>query len=165
MKTVCTLLLCPFPGIALARPNMVVILAAIAGFVFAAQAAPPSKPNIVFILVDDQRHDSLGCAGHPILKTPNIDKLAQQGVRFEKMFVTTSICMASRASIFTGLTETGHGYTGGELPATPVITQDVDTSFPVLLKQAGYRTGFFGKFGVNVEGRWICADSSVPPAS
>ncbi len=145
MKTVCTLLLCPFPGIALARPNMVVILAAIAGFVFAAQAAPPSKPNIVFILVDDQRHDSLGCAGHPILKTPNIDKLAQQGVRFEKMFVTTSICMASRASIFTGLTETGHGYTGGELPATPVITQDVDTSFPVLLKQAGYRTGFFGK--------------------
>jgi arylsulfatase A-like enzyme len=109
------------------------------------------KPNILFILVDDQRFDSLGCAGHPILKTPNIDKLAAEGVRFENMFVTTAICMASRACIFTGLTETGHGYTGGGAPATPVITQDVDTSFPFLLKQAGYRTGFFGKQHVNFQ--------------
>lgn len=104
-----------------------------------------SPPNILFILVDDQRHDSLGCAGHPILKTPTIDRLAEQGMRFENMFVSTSICMASRASIFTGLTETGHGYTGGSFPATPVISSDVDTAFPVLLRQSGYRTGFFGK--------------------
>jgi len=51
------------------RTQFILSLVAIAGFVFAAQAAPPSKPNILFILVDDQRHDSLGCAGHPILKT------------------------------------------------------------------------------------------------
>lgn len=114
-------------------------------------AAGAAKPNILFILVDDQRFDSLGCAGHPTLKTPNIDKLAAEGVRFENMFVTTSICMASRACIFTGMTETGHGYTGGSLPATPVIAQDVDTSFPFLLKQAGYRTGFFGKQHVNFQ--------------
>ena len=140
----------------LIRCRFILCLVAIAATVFALQAAAASKPNpsaefrarkpsILFILVDDQRHDSLGCAGHPILKTPNIDRLAAQGVRFEKMFVTTSICMASRASIFTGLTETGHGYTGGGPPATPVITQDVDTSFPILLREAGYRTGFFGK--------------------
>lgn len=103
------------------------------------------RPNILFVLVDDQRFDSLGCAGHPVLQTPNIDRLAANGVRFENMFVTTSICMASRACIFTGLTETGHGYTGGGKPATPVIEADVDTSFPTLLREAGYRTGFFGK--------------------
>jgi choline-sulfatase len=114
-----------------------------------AHAAPEptrdEKPNIVFILVDDQRNDTLGCAGHPVIKTPNIDRLAKRGVRFENMFVNTSICMASRATIFTGLTETSHGYTGGPLPATPLQKMDVDTSFPVLLRDAGYRNGFYGK--------------------
>jgi arylsulfatase A-like enzyme len=114
-------------------------------------AAAAAQPNLLFILVDDQRNDTLGCAAHPVIKTPNIDQLARQGVRFQNAFVTTSICMASRASIFTGLTETGHGYTGGGPPATPVLEQDVDTSFPVLLVKAGYRTGFFGKQHVKFE--------------
>ena len=127
------------------------VVLALAYCLMGGAAAAESKPNIVFILVDDQRNDTLGCAGHPVLQTPNIDTLAEQGVRFENMFVTTSICMASRACIFTGLTETGHGYTGGPLPATPVMTADIDTSFPVLLKQAGYRTGFFGKQHVGFE--------------
>lgn len=113
---------------------------AFAGSLFASE-----RPNILFVLVDDQRHDTLGCAGHPVIQTPNIDQLAERGVRFENMFATTSICMASRANIFTGLTETGHGFTGGGPPATPVIEQDVSTSFPVLLRKSGYRTGFFGK--------------------
>jgi arylsulfatase A-like enzyme len=102
------------------------------------------QPNVLFVLVDDQRNDTLGCAGHPFIKTPNIDRLAQNGVRFENMFVSTSICMASRACIFTGLTERSHGYTGGG-NNPPVIEKDIDTSFPVLLRRAGYRTGFFGK--------------------
>ena len=101
------------------------------------------RPNILFVLVDDQRFDSLGCAGHPHIKTPVIDKLAAEGVRFEKTFVSTAICMASRACLFTGMTERSHGYTGG--PSTKVIAKDVDTSFPTLLRQTGYRTGFFGK--------------------
>lgn len=108
-------------------------------------AAAEQRPNILFILADDQRNDMLGCAGHPVVKTPNIDSLAADGVRFENAFVTTSICMASRACIFTGLTETGHGYTGGGAPASPVLEIDVDTSFAALLRRAGYRTGFFGK--------------------
>lgn len=126
-------------------------IAALALALFAAhsQAAPKAaeqaKPNILFILVDDQRNDTLGCAGHPVIKTPNIDRLAQKGTRFENMFVNTSICMASRATIFTGLTETSHGYTGGGPPATPIQVMDVDTSFPVLLRKAGYQNGFYGK--------------------
>src|SRR6056297_970640 len=67
------------------------------------------KPNIIFFLIDDQRNDTLGCAGHSIIKTPVVDDLAAEGVRFSNAFVTTSICAASRASIFTGLYERTHG--------------------------------------------------------
>ena len=110
--------------------------------------AEDNRPNILFILVDDQRGDELGCAGDPYIQTPNIDGLAERGVRFKNMFVTTSICAASRASIFTGLTERTHGYTFGR-PA--VSAENVATSYPVLLKEAGYRTGFFGKYGVGMQ--------------
>lgn len=104
-------------------------------------------PNIVFFLSDDQRADFLGCAGHPFLKTPAIDQLAAEGVRFENAFVTTPICAASRATLFTGLWERSHKYTFGTPPiANPLL----DDSYPVLLRQAGYRTGFVGKFGVGV---------------
>lgn len=105
------------------------------------------RPNIIFFLSDDQRADFLGCAGHPILKTPNIDRLAATGVRFENAFVTTSICAASRATLLTGLWERSHKYTFGTPPIADEIT---DVSYPVVLKQAGYRTGFVGKFGVGV---------------
>ena len=54
------------------------------------------KPSIVFLLTDDQRYDALSCAGNPIIRTPNMDWLAQNGIRFENAFVTTPICAASR---------------------------------------------------------------------
>lgn len=106
------------------------------------------KPNIIFILTDDQRWDALGCAGNPIIQTPNMDRLAEKGVRFEHAFVTTPICAASRASIFTGLYERTHGFTFGTPPMAQVYT---DLSYPRHLRQAGYRTGFIGKFGIDVE--------------
>jgi len=105
------------------------------------------KPNIIFILTDDQRRDAMGCAGNPIIRTPNIDKLAHNGVRFEKAFVTTPICAASRASLFTGLYERKTRFTFGQPPLPKKYT---DISYPKLLKDAGYRTGFVGKFGVKV---------------
>ena len=111
------------------------------------RAAESTKPNIIFFLSDDQRADFLGCAGHPILQTPNIDRLAKQGTRFENAFVTTSICAASRATLFTGLWERSHKYTFGTPPiAEPMVVN----SYPAVLKKTGYRTGFVGKFGVNV---------------
>lgn len=66
--------------------------------------AGESRPNILFFFADDQRHDTLGCAGHKIVETPTIDRLANSGVRFENMFVTRSTCWASRTTILTGLT-------------------------------------------------------------
>ncbi|MBC7364880.1 MAG: sulfatase [Candidatus Aminicenantes bacterium] len=106
------------------------------------------RPNILFVLTDDQRFDMLGCAGNPIIKTPNIDRLAQEGVRFEQAFVTTPICAASRASIFTGTYERTHTYTFTKPPLTRAFT---DISYPALLREAGYQVGFVGKFGVKVE--------------
>lgn len=108
------------------------------------------KPNIVFFLIDDQRNDVMSCAGHPVVKTPTVDQLAAQGVRFTNAFVTTSICAASRASILTGLYEATHNYTFGKPPIKKSFLID---SYPYMLKNAGYYTGFIGKLGVKLEER------------
>jgi len=121
------------------------------------------RPNIVFILADDQPNTALGCAGHPQIKTPTIDNLAGNGVRFINAFVNTPICHASRATIFTGLTTTTHRHSGGPT-GKPLIREDVNSSFPTLLRQAGYRTGFFGKqhvrFNRGVDGMGIMFDEN-----
>ncbi len=106
------------------------------------------RPNIVFILIDDQRNDVISCAGHPVVKTPTVDKLAEEGIRFTNAFITSSICAASRASIFTGLYECKHNYTFGKDPLTKEL---ITSSYPYLLKKSGYYTGFVGKFGVEIE--------------
>jgi choline-sulfatase len=107
------------------------------------RAAPPAQPNIVFLFADDQRYDTLGCAGHPIIQTPVIDRLAAHGVRFSNAFVTTPVCWVSRAVVLTGQWARTHG----RPDAMPQVRPDsLRTIYPVLLKQAGYRTGFFGKW-------------------
>ena len=108
----------------------------------------PEQPNILFILIDDQRNDALSCAGHPIIQTPTVDLLAKNGIRFTNAYVTTSICAASRASILTGMYENRHDYTFGK---PPLKTEYATNSYPYLLRKAGYNTGFVGKFGVNLE--------------
>jgi len=132
------------------HPTILAVLflgACVATLLIGAEAVAADRPNVIFFLSDDQRADFLGCAGHPILKTPTIDKLAAAGVRFENAFVTTSICAASRASIFTSQWERTHGFTFGTPPIPEPAT---DQSYPAVLRRAGYRTGFVGKFGVGV---------------
>ncbi len=108
------------------------------------------KPNIIFILTDDQRWDALGYAGNKIIQTPEMDKLAESGVYFRNGIVTTPICSASRASIFSGLHERTHKYT---FQTGPIRKEFMEESYPKLMKDAGYYTGFFGKFGVNYNGK------------
>ncbi len=114
----------------------------------AARLDDDERPNILFVLTDDQRFDAMGCAGNPVIKTPNIDRLAREGVRFEQAFVTSPICAASRASLFTGTFERTHTYTFTKPPLSRAFT---NISYPVLLRRAGYYLGFVGKFGVEVE--------------
>ncbi|MEM8711141.1 MAG: sulfatase [Planctomycetota bacterium] len=110
-----------------------------------AQSTP--APNLLVVVTDDQRWDHMSCAGHPVLKTPEMDELAERGVRFTNAFVTTPICAASRASIMTSRWERGHGYTFG---TPPLGTDLVAESYFARLRAAGYETSFVGKFGVRM---------------
>jgi len=103
------------------------------------------KPNIIFILTDDQRWDAIGFSGNEIIQTPEMDRLASEGVYFENAYVTTPICAASRASVLTGTYEHTHGYTFGQ----EFKESYAQSSYPILLRNAGYKTAFFGKFGIN----------------
>ena len=119
-------------------------------FSFALQLfAQQEKPNIIFILTDDQRWDALGFSGNNIIQTPEMDRLASEGIYFQNAFVTTPICAASRASLLTGLYERTHGYTFGPNELQEAYAAN---SYPMQLKKAGYKTGFFGKFGVRYSG-------------
>ena len=108
---------------------------------------PSSRPNILLLYADDQRDHTLGCAGHPIVKTPNLDKLAKEGVRFENAYVSTSTCWVGRASLFTSCYERKHLYRAKPGPLDPELC---DSSYFAVLKQAGYRTGHLGKEHVNL---------------
>ena len=108
--------------------------------------AQPARPNILFIITDDQRFDAMGNM-NPLVHTPEMDRLAREGVRFENAFVTTPICAASRASMLCGVVERTHHYT---FLTPPLGESFLNMSFPALLRKSGYRTGYVGKFGVNV---------------
>ncbi len=116
------------------------------GFLSAKPAEiPKSRPNIIFLLTDDQRWDALGATGNPIIKTPNMDRLASAGILFQNAFVTTSICCVSRASILTGQSESRHQIHDFDTDLSPVASAK---TYPALLKDAGYKLGFIGKYGV-----------------
>src|SRR4051812_43826461 len=127
-------------------------------FAAPSSAADPPQPNVVFVLCDDLRWDCLGVAGHPYLKTPNIDRLAKEGVHFKNAFCTTSLCSPSRATILSGLYAHSHKVLDNftEYPVTL-------PSFPVQLQKAGYETAYIGKWhmGEENDGKWPGFDSFV----
>ena len=108
-------------------------------------------PNIVFLMTDDQRWDNVGCYGRTDVMTPHIDKLAGQGVVFDKAYHAVAICMPSRTTMFTGRHFSDHrvGFTYPYNRTLPV--SEFDDSYPARMKAAGYRTGFVGKFGIRLE--------------
>lgn len=109
------------------------------------RAAEPM--NLVFLLTDDQTIYSLGCYGNGDVQTPHMDSLAKDGVTFDRHYNTTAICMASRATIFTGLLEYRNGcnFDHGHL-----VKKHWAKSYPVLLRRAGYRTAMAGKIGIEI---------------
>ncbi len=99
------------------------------------------RPNVVFIITDDQRWDGLSINGHPFLKTPNLDRIAREGARFDKMFVTTSLCSPSRGSFLSGL----YAHTHKILNNFTDYPEEL-ASFPRRLHDAGYDTAYIGKW-------------------
>jgi N-sulfoglucosamine sulfohydrolase len=111
-------------------------------------AAENKKPNIVLIVTDDHGRGDLGCYGHPVIKTPNLDQLAAEGVRFTNAFCTTASCSASRSVILSGLYNHYNGQYGHQHAYHHFISFDYVRSLPVLLSQGGYRTVRIGKYHV-----------------
>ncbi len=109
-----------------------------------------ARPNLLVLLSDDQRWDTLGCMGNSIIETPHLDALARRGTLFRQAFVTTSICPTSRASILTGLSAGHHGVFDFETSLSPA---HLDQSYPTLLRQQGYETAFIGKWGIDANRR------------
>lgn len=105
-----------------------------------------NRPNVVFILTDDQRWNCLGIAPDSAMDTPNIDRLAREGVYFRNAFCTTSLCSPSRASILGGLYAHSHGVSNN-FTEYPV---DLPT-FPRQLQKAGYQTAYIGKYHMGEE--------------
>ena len=127
---------------------VVILLTGCEGSFAASNAGSETKPNIILLLTDDQRWDTLGCAGNSIIKTPNMDDMAQKGVRFANAFVTTSMDAPSRASIFTGQWEQRHGIIDNETN----LSQDIfEQTYPMLLRRAGYKIAFVGRYGIGTE--------------
>ena len=139
--------------------NLVTRRAALAAVAAPLLAKPDSRPNFLFILVDDLRYNATGYAGHPFVKTPNIDRIAKEGANFENAFVTTPLCSPSRASFLTGryvrshkvLDNTDHNELSHQL-----------ITWPHLLHDAGYETAYTGKWHMGTDStprpgfdRWV----------
>jgi arylsulfatase A-like enzyme len=117
-------------------------------------SADKRKPNIIFIMADDLGYGDLGCYGQQKIKTPNIDKLAQEGTRFTNCYTGSTVCAPSRSVLMTGQ-HTGHtrvrgnsGKVGGVGPQKRVPLKPEDRTVAEILKQAGYVTGITGKWGL-----------------
>ncbi len=117
------------------------IVLLLSNLVDCAHSQDRKRMNIVVLFADDWRHDTLGCAGNPVVKTPNLDILAAQGVRFTHNYVTTSICGVSRATLFTGQWMSRHGNKAFEAFDTPW-----SETYPGLLRANGYHVGHIGKW-------------------
>jgi arylsulfatase A-like enzyme len=106
---------------------------------------PASSLNVVVLVIDDTRWDSIGAAGNRIVRTPRLDALAAEGIRFTQARVTTSICMTSRATLLTGQYMSRHGIDRFGKPLTPEVFAE---TYPGVLRRAGYWTGYVGKYDV-----------------
>lgn len=110
-------------------------------FVALARLAPAAPPNIVFIMSDDHAYQAVSAYGHGLNQTPNIDRIASEGMRFNRCYVTNSICGPSRACILTGK----YSHLNG-VPDNYTTFDGSQTTFPKLLQQVGYETALIGKW-------------------
>jgi N-acetylglucosamine-6-sulfatase len=123
------------------------LLACLTSQLEAQKGIPAAQRNIIFILADDHRYDAMGfMKKNPWAETPNLDRLANEGMHFKKTFVTTALCSPSRASILTGMYAHKHTVVDNSAPEPPEIEY-----FPQILQRANYQTAFFGKWHMGNE--------------
>ena len=110
------------------------------------------KPNIIYIMADDLGYGDLGCYGQEKIQTPNIDKLASEGMRFTHAYAGSTVCAPSRCSLMTGK-HNGHNRLRDNIPHGTFLQPD-DFTIAEMLKQAGYTTGGMGKWSLGNPGSW-----------
>lgn len=124
----------------------------VAGAGLAAAQSSPTRPNIVLILADDLGYGDLGCYGQKQIPTPNIDRLAAEGIRFTSAYAGSTVCAPSRCCLHTGF-HTGHARVRGNIGVpNELALRPEDTTVAEILKQAGYRNGIFGKWALGTLG-------------
>ena len=122
------------------------------------------QPNIIFILADDLGYGDVGCYGQQRIKTPNIDRMAAEGLRFTQGYAGATVCAPSRCVLMTGL-HNGHGRVRGLDPPylKGLYLEDRDVTVAEVLKGAGYATGLIGKWGLGVvKPDWKDAEQGLP---
>ena len=115
---------------------------------------PETPPNVLLIMLDQVRADALGCYGSRVSRTPNIDRLAHEGIRFVRAYTPTSLCSPARASMFSGLLSHRHGMlynTTSALYGRQDLAEGV-TLLPAILREAGVRCGYAGKWHIDRSG-------------
>ncbi len=120
-------------------------------------AAEGRQPNIVYILLDDAGYGDLSCYGQKLFATPNIDRLAAEGMKFTDHYSGSTVCAPTRCCLMTGV-HTGHSYVRGNREVQPEGQAAMPASIvtiPRLLHDAGYTTGAFGKWGLGARDRRV----------
>lgn len=117
----------------------------------AGAAATAAPPNIILIMADDLGYGDLGCYGQQVLKTPNIDRLAAEGIRFTQAYAGGPVCTPSRAALMTGL-HNGHTPARDNIPHYPTYLRADDVTVAEVLKEAGYVCGGVGKWSLGDAG-------------
>ena len=113
-------------------------------------ATAKEMPNIIFIMVDDMGYHDLGCYGSKTIQTPNIDRMAKEGMRFTDCYSGDAVCASARSTLMTGYHK-GHTPVRGNSGGIPLFPADVTVA--EVLKKAGYATGGFGKWGLGNQGK------------
>src|SRR5687768_2700299 len=129
------------------RPTVMALLTLLVG---GATLRAADRPNIVYIMADDLGYGHLGCYGQTKIRTPNLDRLAAEGIRFTQFYAGACVCAPSRSVLMTGL-HTGHTPVRRNGGGNPL--RDADVTLPAVLRRAPtpYATGGFGKWGLGTE--------------
>ena len=135
----------PYPKII----KKVVLPVAFFSICFFLRAEKP-LPNVIFIMVDDMGYHDLGCYGSKTIQTPNVDKMAKEGMRFTDCYSGDAVCASARSTLMTGYHK-GHTPVRGNSGGIPLFPEDVTVA--EVLKKAGYTTGGFGKWGLGNQGK------------